>query len=163
MRENWGLFLFDRGQHINALLMLSAFKFGVKEGIEKLAGQSVANDALAKAENVCVVVESGGSCAEGVRADGGADPAVLVCRHGHTDSRAADQDSKLACAVLDIFAHAARKNGIVAAVGGICSDVNDIPTLFLQVGDQLLLEIIGCVIAADRKDLFHIRYLTVWD
>ena len=93
-RYNGHLFFLESGDHINAVLVTSAFKFGGKEDICKLKSNSCADGSCAHAKNVGVVMFSGEFGGKMVAAASRTDSFEFVCADAHADAGSANEDAK---------------------------------------------------------------------
>ena len=85
-----------------------------------------------------------------------ADAGMLVSRDRNSDTRAADKDSARALARCDLLAKSVNGNGVVAALGGLGTNVGHIVALCLEVLDEIVFVIKSCVVARNYKVLvFH--------
>ena len=91
---------FDSVYHINARLVTSALKFGVYKEVNHIERKTCTHYSAANAKHVRIIVKTGKSNGKGVRSARRTNTAVLICSHGHTDTRSADEYAAIALAAL---------------------------------------------------------------
>ena len=97
--------------------MAAAFKIRGKKLLHHCLGHAESGDALAKAEDVGVIVFARGARLEFARAQGRANAGKTVCRDAHSDAGAANKYSAGAGVFKYLFANLFRDKRIIAAFG----------------------------------------------
>ena len=142
--------IFYISYHFNSCNVVTAIDIlSFKKGVNKVSGKSRANHSFAKAKHVCVIMLARESCGEGVRAAGSSYTLVFVSCHRHSDTCSADKNAKRALTALNLFAKRVSVYGIMTAVRGVCSNVNNLVSLILNVFNYHVFNRESCVIAAN--------------
>ena len=149
--------LLKGGYHVDSYLMLSAFKFGVKKSVGYIAGKSRADNTLTKADNIGIVVHfcktrtvciGAGSCPYSF---------VLVCGDRHTDTRSANENTRVAFTRYYFFTDRMSVNRVVTAFLRVGSDIYVFYTSFGEMLHNCLLERISRMIRADHDWFFGVH------
>ena len=89
------LFLFDRCNLINSALVATTFKRGIKEYVNELQRKAGADDTLAEAEHIRIIVQPRIFRAKIIGAARRTDSLHFIRRDGDADARAAAEDAFL--------------------------------------------------------------------
>ena len=139
-----------------AALVAAALKFGGEEDLNDALGHIFADHAGAHGEHIGVVVAADQRGDLGLPAQSGADPLVLVERHGHAFARAAEGDALRQLARLDRFGQRVGEVGVVDALGRVGAEIEHLIAHGVEVTHQEFFHFIARVVAGDTYFLHRI-------
>lgn len=129
--------------------MATTLECSVEEGGEDLLGETRAHDTRAEAEDIGIVV---GPCHSGrieVVAQRCAHTMHLVRGQLLTLATAAEHDAEVGLTVADRTTHCRADGWIVAALGGVGPQIDDLMPLATQHISEMRLELVARMIGAD--------------
>ncbi len=141
------------GDLVDASFVSSALETGMEESVHYLQCQFGRDVIGGQAEYIRVVVLAGKAGERCVPTEGGTDALVFVGSHTDTIACRTDNDTEIVLAVLHRLCQRVGEVGVVATLGGVAAEVVQYSALRREVVDDLLLEVIPCVVA--RKSNFE--------
>ena len=133
---------------VYSALVSAAFKVGGEEGIDYLHCFVGGDEVGRQSEYVGVIVAACEFCKRCVPAEGCTYALVVVAGHGDAVAGGADGDTEVVFAFLHSRCHGVGEVGIVATLGGVAAKVVESGALLFEAGDDVLLEVVACVVAA---------------
>ena len=141
----------DRVEQADAARVAAALKLGVQERLDDALGQIRTRDARPEGEHVRVVVAAGHLGGQAVAAEGAADALDLVRGDGDADAGRADDDAAVTLAGGDAAGDLLAVDGIVDALRAVAAEVLIVDLVLLEPDQDVLLEQVAAVVAADRN------------
>lgn len=152
------LFLFDRCNLINSALVATTFKRGIKEYVNELQRKAGADDTLAEAEHIRIIVQPRIFRAKIIGAARRTDSLHFIRRDGDADARAAAEDAFLTGAA----GHSARSLcgdwGVIDRFCGICAEILVGNAPLLQMLFDGFFELISAVVGSKCD---HVKILPI--
>ena len=133
--------------------MAAALERGVQEHIHDALGHIGTDDAGPHGQHIGIIVAAGHLRAEGIAAQGTADPLHLVGGDGDADSGGADHDAFLTAAVSHGHSRRLGEDGVVTALLAVTAAVQDVDALGGEICLDMLLEAVAAVVRSNRDHI----------
>lgn len=131
--------------------MAAGLEGATEEGVQDGEGHVLPDESGTEAQDVGIVVSPRQARRDGLRDEGRADAGVSVGCDGHADAGATDEDAPLDARVSQHAGDFPGEDGIVAPVGTVTADVDDLVPGCTRACREDLLETVSGVIASEGE------------